>query len=306
MAYSATAQFNPVLSEMLNTIGSNRFVGTQILPITNVSVKSGEYPVIGAAEFDNNASKERAAGSTFARRDFAYGQQDFKCRQYGLEAKLPDEDITQANQDGISDVEANAAMQLQRDLMVGHEKRVSDLIYASGTFTETAATAAMSVVATAKPITDIQAAVQRLNADGHFENLQLVIEDSLYYEMINTDDFRDITNGAGAYPNADLVRGVLGLSGVIVCPTRYNTGKKGQSASRTKIWPTTKYMVASIAGGDFSAGGFGRTLAFAPDGGAFSAENYRDEKVKSDILRVYNSVDEVVINTTAAEVITGA
>lgn len=305
MALSATAEFNPVLSEMLNTIGENRFVGTQILPFRQVSTKVGEYPVFGAAEFDNNTSKKRAPGTAFARTDSSYGSQEYKCEQYGLEIGLPDEDISKANDDGITDAQATAAMKIQRDLMVGHEIRVESLIYGAA-FNSTAATAAMSAASTAKPIKDIQNAVERLNANGHYDSNFLVIESSLYNEMLNTDDLRDIFNGAGSYTNPSVVQGALGVNGVIVCPTRYNAGKKGQSASRTKVWPTTKYAVLNIAGGDFSAGGFGRTLAYVPDGGEFTAEEYRDEKLKQDILRVYNSVDEVVINTTAGEIITGA
>jgi len=307
MAYSATAEFNPVLSEMLNKIGENRFVGTQILPIRDVGTKTGEYPVFDSDQFDNDASKERASGTDFARRDFAYGQQSYKCVQYGLEGVLPDEDRTQANDDGISDVEASIAKALQRDLMVGHERRVKDVVFPSSTpFNSTAATAAMSAKSTAKPIEDIQLAVKRLHANGHFDNLAVIIEESLYQEMLNVDDVRTIFNGNGQYTDPEVLRAAFGVDRFIVCPTRYNSAAKGKSASRTSIWPIDKYLVGQVTGGDFSNGGFGRTLAYSPDGGSFSAENYRDEKKKSDILRVFNSVDEVVINSTAAELITGA
>lgn len=305
MAYSATAEFNPVLSEMLNRIGENRFVGTQILPIREVSTKTGEYSVFDSEQFDNDYAKARAAGTAFPRMDFERGQGTFKVEQYGLEAALPDEDRTKANDDGISDVEASIARNLQRNLMVGHERRVSSLVYAAA-FNSTAATAVMSSNTTAKPIRDIQLAVERLQANGHFENLALIIESSLFNEMLNVDDIRDIFNGNGQYTNVEVLRGALGVSNIIVCPTRYNSAAKGQSASRAKVWPTDKYLVGQVSGGDFANGGFGRTLAYSPDGGAFSAENYRDEKHKQDILRVFNSVDEVVINTTAAELITGA
>lgn len=305
MAYSATAEFNPVLSEMLNRIGENRFVGTQILPIREVSSKTGEYPVFDSEQFDNDAAKARAAGSAFGRMDFAYGQQTYKVEQYGLEAALPDEDRTKANDDGVSDVEASIARNLQRNLMIGHERRVKDIVFGAA-FNSTGATAAMSANTTAKPIKDIQLAVQRLHANGHFDNIAVIIEESLYQEMLNVDDVRDIFNGNGQYTNPDVLRAAFGVDQFIVCPTRFNSAAKGQTASRAKVWPTDKYLVGQVTGGDFSSGGFGRTLAFSPDGGAFSAENYRDEKHKQDILRVFNSVDEVVINTTAGELITSA
>ena len=39
MSLSTNATFNPILSEALNKIGENRFVGTQVLPVRNVNLK---------------------------------------------------------------------------------------------------------------------------------------------------------------------------------------------------------------------------------------------------------------------------
>lgn len=302
MSLSTAASFNPVLSEALNKIGPNRFVGTQILPPRLVGTKRGDYPVFGAEQFDINASKERKAGSASARRDFAYTQQDFATKQYMLEGVLPDEDESQATDDGILDSQGSVAQMLQRDIMVGHEIRVSTVVYAAS-FNATNATATMSSASSAKPITDIQNAVERLNGNGFYDNLFVVMEASLYNEFLNTDDVRDIFNGAGLYTNREVLQAALGIAGIIICPTRYNAAAKGAAANRSKIWPTDKYLVGQIAGGDFSNGGFGRTLAYGPDGGIFTAETYRDENIKSDILRVFNSVDEVIINTNAGEII---
>lgn len=304
MSLYTSASFNPILSEALNKIGENRFVGTQILPVRNVSTKNGQYPVFGAAQFDNNASKARAAGSLFARQDFSYDQAEYLCKQYALEGVLPDEDETQANADGVTDAAASIAQKLQRDLMVGHELRVAAQIAAAG-FNATAATAAMSA-AGAKPIEDIQNAVERLNGNGFYDNLALIIETSLFNEMINTDDVRGIFNGNGQYNNRQVMLDAFGVNQIIICPTRYNSAAKGKAAARTKIWETDTMYVGQVAGGDFANGGFGRTLSFGPDGGVFTAETYRDEPIKSDVLRVLNSVDESIINTEACEKITGA
>lgn len=305
MSLYTSATFNPVLSEALNKIGENQFVGTQILPVRDVATKTGQYPVFGDDQFDLNASKVRAAGSAFARRDFAYGQQDFSCKQYALEGLLPDEDVSQASDDGISDSAAAIAKKLQRDIMVGHELRVASTMAAAG-FNSTAVTAAFSSKATALPIEDIQNAVERLNGNGFYDGLALIIETSLFNKMINTDDVRGIFNGNGQYTNRQVILDALGVNQIIVTPTRYNSAAKGKAASRSKIWSTTDFFVGQVAGGDFANGGFGRTLAYSADGGVFSAEQYRDEPIKSDVLRVFNSVDESIINTNACEKITGA
>lgn len=304
MSLTTQATFLPILSESLNKIGPNQFVGLDILPSRDAPTRTGTYPVFGAEQFDNDWSKERAPGSNFNRQDFKYDGQTFNCKQYALEGILPDEDANQANDDGISDVQSALAMKLQRNLMVGHERRVSSIVYAAG-FNTTSATATMGS-ASAKPIKDIQNAVERLNGNGHYDNLALIIEVGLYNMLINTDDVRKIFNGAAVYTNRQVLLDAFGVEQIILCPTRFNAAGKGKDANRSKIWPTDKYLVGAIAGGDFAAGGLGRTISYNPNGGVFTAEQYREESVKSDVLRVYNSVDEVVINTTAGEIIDSA
>ena len=300
MSLSTNATFNPILSEALNKIGENRFVGTKILPVRDVALKNGVYPVFGDAQFDNDASKVRSPGTMFPRRDFGYEQDSYSCLQYALEGVLPDEDETEANENGISDVTGALAQKLQRDLMVGHERRVASLMASAG-FNATNATDIMSDASTAKPIKDIQNAVERLNANGFYDNLFVIIEQSIYNDMLNTDDVRGIFNGNGQYTSPEVLASAMGVDGFIVCPTRFNSADKGATASRTKIWATDEYYVGQIQGGDFSSGGFGRTLAFGEGGGVFTAETYRDEPIKSDVLRVYNTVDEKVINVNACE-----
>lgn len=305
MALYTSSSFNPVLSEALNKIGENKFVGTQILPVRNVDVKNGDYPVFGDDQFDLNASQQRAAGTAFARRDFDYTKQSFACKQYALEGILPDEDETEAETNGISDASAAIAQKLQRDIMVGHELRVASLMNSAG-FNSTAVTASFNNAGTAKPIKDVQNAVERLNGNGFYDGLQLIIEAGLFNKMINSDDVRGIFNGNGEYTNRQVILDALGVSGIVLLPTRYNSAAKGKTATRSKVWAEGHFWVGQVAGGEFSNGGFGRTLAFQGDGGIFTAENYRDEPIKSDVLRVFNSVDEVIINTNACEKITGA
>ena len=300
MSLYTNTSFNPILSEALNKIGENNFVGTKIFPVRNVGTKVGEYPIFGTDQFDNNSSKARAAGSLFPRQDFEYNKQTYATVQYALEGVLPDEDETAASEAGVTDASAAIAQKLQRNLMVGHELRCAAALTGAG-FASTNATAAFSDAAAAKPIIDIQNAVERLNAHGFYDNIALIIETSLFNEMINTNDVRGIFNGNGTYTNRQVLLDAFGVNEIIITPTRYNGAAKGNTSNREKIWSTSEIYVAQIAGGDFANGGFGRTLSFGPDGGVFTAEVYRDEPIKSDILRVYNSVDEVVINEHAGQ-----
>jgi hypothetical protein len=303
---SASATFQPIISEVVNEVDRQQFVGTQVLPILTTSNQKGKYVKIVSSQFDNDISKPRAAGSNFAQASGEYESATFECVEYGVENSLDDLNIVEAASDAQLDIATVSANQLADDLMVGHELRVASALSSSG-FTSTAATAAMSVAASATPINDINNAVLRLNQAGIFNNINLIIEASLYQEMVQTDDMRNLINGSGTmFWAQDQVARVLGVDGIIIAKTRYNAALKGQTGSRSDVWPTSSFYVASIAGGPLTNGGIGRTMAYAARGGAFVSETYRTEQPPANVVRVRMNTDELIINANAGQIISGA
>ena len=303
---SASASFNPIISEAVNEVDRQEFVGTRVLPVQGTDTQTGKYVLIKSNQFDNDVSKPRAPGSNFASASGEYESASFETVEYGVENSLDDLDIANASTDALLDIATVAATQLADDLMVGHEIRAAAAL-SGASFNSTAATAAMSAASTATPILDVNNAVMRLNANGIFRGIHLVMEASLYQEMLQTDDMRNLINGSGTMAWAtDQVARVLGVDEVVIAKSQYNTGVKGQTATRTKIWPTTSYYVASLAGGPFSNGGIGRTLAYNARGGQFVSETYRTEQPPASVVRVRNCVDEIILNANAGEEITGA
>lgn len=303
---SASASFQPVISEVVNEVDRQEFVGAKVLPFQPVNKRTGKFVKIVTSQFDNDVSKPRAAGSNFASVTGEYEAATFECVEYGVENSMDDIDIAQAETDAQLDIIAVAANQLADDLMVGHEIRVAAAL-SGASFTSTAATATMSTVATATPIADINAAVLRLQADGIRKNLTLLMEASLYSEMLQTDDMRNLINGSGSFFWAqDQVARVLGVDEVVIAATRYNSAIKGQTGSRASIWPTTSFYILSVSDGPFSGGGIGRTVCYTDRGGQFISETFRTEQPPANVIRVRNSCDELIINSNAGELITGA
>lgn len=303
---SGAASFQPVISEVVNEVDRQEFVGARVLPYLPVDKRQGTFTKVLTAQFDNDASKPRAAGSNYASVSGEYESATFECLEYGLENPLDDIDIAQAETDAQLDIVAMAANLLADSLMVGHELRVAAAL-SGASFTSTAATAAMSAASTATPINDINQAVLRLGNSGITNNITLVIEASLYQEMLQTDDMRNLINGSGSmFWAQDQVAKVLGVNDIVIASTRYNSALKGQTGSRAAIWPTTSYYVLSVAGGQMSGGGVGRTLCYTDRGGQFVSETFRTEQPPANVIRVRNSCDEIILNANAGETITGA
>ena len=304
---SSAASFQPVIAEAVNEVDRQQFVGARILPFQTVGVKSATYAKIKAAEFDNDISKPRAAGASFARTSSEYESATYDCVEYGVENSMDDLDLAVANTDALLDIATIAANQLADDLMIGHEIRTATALSGAG-FNSTAATAAMSVVASATPIADITNAVLRLNANGIFSRVKLIIEASLYAEMLQTDDMRNLINGSGSmFYSQDQVANILGIDEVIICNTRYNAAMKGQTGSRSKVFSDTSFYVAQVADGPLSNGGIGRTLYYdARQSWQFVTETFRTEMPPANVVRVRMTTDELIINDFAGETISGA
>ena len=96
---SASATFQPIISEVVNEVDRQQFVGSQILPILMSDVQKGKYVKILSAQFDNDISKPRAAGSNFAQASGEYSSGSFECVEYGVENSLDDLNIVEAESD---------------------------------------------------------------------------------------------------------------------------------------------------------------------------------------------------------------
>lgn len=299
--------FNPILSEYVNKIGEQQFVGLQILPGLGVNVTAGQFGTLEADQFDPDVIREIAPGAQFPSIDNEFGQDSFRARKYGLDGFIPDEDIRKARESGISDADAIKARILARNLMLGHELRVKNLLYpSSAVFNATAATAAMSSASTATPIANIKAARRRLKLKGFTDNLAVIISEELFDEMLETAEVKSIYQGAGRYPSDEELAAYLRIDRFIVCASAQNTAKKGQTATRAGVWPTDKYLVAQIKGGEISEGGIGRTMYYEELGGLFQASTGYDDDREGTKLRVKQFCDEKLTNTLAGELITGA
>jgi len=93
------------------------------------------------------------------------------------------------------------------------------------------------------------------------------------------------------------VAAAVGIDRVLVGRAPKNTAKKNQSYSGGFIWSNTYMALANITGGEFAAGGFGRTILWGADSPVpFVAETYRDEARRSNVLRVRQHTSEKVID----------
>ena len=289
-------------------------IGAQLLPLQNVEAKAGTYLKVqlSGAELLSNNALVRDSGASYSRGIRSFSSANYSTDEVGLEELIPDDAAADLNR--FFSYEAETAKFLLRQIKLSHEKRVSDLLWNATTpFTIADQTRAVAytqaLVATVDVARDVAAAKLALAQYGYEANC--VAMSANVFELIRRstllqNQFFGVISNTGARLLSEAeIAAALGIQNLLVGRAAYNTAGKNKTYSGSFVVPDTKIIVGQIAGGEFTAGGIGRTLVWAGDSaGGFVSESYRDEARRSQVLRVRMNTDEVVIDPNAAVRIT--
>ena len=292
---------------------NNLFIGTEVMPVYSSDVKSGAYLKLnlGDSEALNDDALKIAAGAGYPRTSRRFSSDSFDAIEYGLEEVLPDSN--RRDLDRFFDTEVNIAAMLLRQIQVSHEARVASAAFAANGLTAISASAAYTDanITSFDVPGDVAAAKLELAKYGVLANTLImsmpVFErirrsakvQNQFFGIVPSDQSRLLSEGE--------VAAAVGVDRVLVGRAPKNTAKKGQVYSGGFIWSNTYMALANTVGGDFSGGGFGRTIVWAADSPVpFVSETYRDEARRADVLRVrQNSAEKVIDGSSIIRITTG-
>ena len=289
-------------------------IGAQLLPLQNVDAKAGTYLKVqlAAGELLSNNALNRESGSNYSRGIRSFASANYATNEFGLEELLPDDASADLNR--FFSYESETAKFLLRQLKLSHEKRVADLLWNATTpFTIADQTRAVAytqaLVATVDIARDVAAAKLALAQYGYESNC--VAMSANVFELIRRstllqNQFFGVISSTGARLLSEAeIAAALGVTNLLVGRAAYNSAGKNKSYTGSFVVPDTKIIVGQVSGGEFTAGGIGRTLVWTGDAaGGFVSESYRDDARRSQVLRVRMNTDEVVIDANAAVRIT--
>jgi hypothetical protein len=289
-------------------------IGAQLLPIQNVDAKAGTYLKVqlAAGELLSNNVLNRESGSSYSRGIRSFSQANYVTSEFGLEELVPDDASADLNR--FFSYESETAKFLLRQLKLSHEKRVNDVVWASSTpFTiadqSPAVNYTQALVATCDIARDVATAKLALAQYGYEANC--VAMSANVFELIRRSTllqnqfFGVISNTGARLLSESEIAAALGVQNLLVGRAAINTAGKNKSYSGSFVVSSAKIVVGQISGGEFTAGGMGRTLVWTGDAaGGFVSESYRDEARRSQVLRVRMNTDEVIIDPNAAVRIT--
>lgn len=291
------------------------YIGTKVFPVVEVQRQAGNFGKISVEQLLKNRDTTRAPGSGYNRSNWTFDDATYACVEHGAEEPVDDREAEMYAD--YFDAEVISAQRAMADVLRNAENRISDAVFNTTTWTGAALTTAITHewddATNAVPITDVEAAVRKVyDGSGLWANA-LIVNKKVFRNLRLVDQIRDriTSDGAGSSELAgdvtvqQLAR-AFDLDYVLVAGGSENTAIEGQSASISQIWSDEYAMVCRVATtGDFREPCVGRTFHWGSDGSSIggTVETYREEAVRSEIVRVRHDVDEVLLYAQAGHLL---
>lgn len=303
-------------------------IALRLMPPFPVNKKAATMPKL-LVTGDQVMKIKHAPKTAYKRVEATLDDDNFNCEEAAIEVPISAEDYDVLGQDGAEEVATN----LGRDIVItAREAAIADVI--SGSAGETLLTGQVTEPDSGenwgesggKPIDDVAEAdaalTLRIGAGPRALLIsQYDLEDLQTNEQIRAE-WRRIVGQTDASATGRRIKlaelaMVLGVDEVLVGDRRKNTANSGQAASYAYIWPTKyAFLFRPVQNPkDLSEPAFGRTLMWdnanlgaealvsTDEAQALFVESYRDEPIKSDIVRVGEYTDQKILNLKAMQMI---
>jgi len=316
---SALSTLRPDLAESFMefdlAMDAQGFIANQVFPIVDVASQSGNFGKIPLEELLQQRETKRAPGAGYSRGNWTFEPATYACEEHGAEEPVDDREAAMYAE--YFDAELISAQRAYSAVLRNAEDRVAAAVFNTTTWTGASLTTAITHewddATNAVPLTDVEAAVQKIYDNSGLWANALIINRKVFRNLRNVASVVDRieSSGAGSPATAgDITKQMLAtafdLPYIIVAGSSKNGAIEGQTASPEQIWSGEYAMVCRVAtSADFREPCIGRTFHWSQDGSQVggTVETYREEAVRSDIVRVRHDVDEVVLYAQAGHLL---
>jgi len=287
------------------------FVWDQLMPVIDVASASGNFGRIPIEQLLQQRDTIRTPGSGYARGKWTFSPDSYATQEHGAEEPIDDNEAKMYAE--YFDAELVSALRARSAVLLNAERRVINALLVVAGFGSANAAIKWNLPATATPILDVETAVNAVyTASGLWPNT-IAMSYKTFRLLRNCQQIIDRITAAGAGSAAkasdvttEMIAQVFDLENVVVAGSSYNSAKEGQAAVPAQVWDETKVFVGRTAdGNDFREPCVGRTFHWSADGSqiAGTVETYRDEPVRSDVVRVRHQTAEKILYPQAGRLI---
>lgn len=289
------------------------FIAQRVLSVIDVAAQGGKFGRIPIEQLLQTCNTDRASGSGYGRSNFTFKSETFATEEHGHEEPVDDRDA--AIYADYFDHELIATQRARDVVLRNQEIRTAALLFNTTTFTSQTTTVSVSwsTQATAVPIVNVETAVQAAWARTGIWPNALILNRLEFRNLRNVESIIDRINSSGAGTpskptdvTAAMLAAVFDLEHIIVAGSGKNTANEGQTASFGSIWSSGYAMVTRVGATlDIREPCIGRILHWGEDGSEIGGyvETYRDEVVRSDVVRCRHEVQEKLLYIECAQLI---
>ena len=287
------------------------YIGQMLLPVYSSPKEIGRYPKFRLAkgELLKKESQKRNSTGTYNESEESFEWDSYSTEEFGHEKRIDDK--VRKEMKDFFDAEMITASFCMQKVMLDYELAASHAIMDPSTFSANSGSVAYteSNLNTMDVPHDINAALESLSAVGETPNT-LVLSLSVFNRIKRSKlmqtylyGFLNTTQG-GSNITTQVLGDAFGIPNVIVARKTYDSAIKGK-LSIQNVWGDNYMFLGDVQGGDFMAGGVGRTIIWDGDseGGLFTTDQYRDEARRGDKIRVRSNRTIKVINPNAGTLI---
>lgn len=277
-----------------------------IFPRVPVDFQSDKYFVWSRADFYRDDATQHAPGAKYMRTALNLTTDNYRCDEYGLEYPVPDQIVKNADQ--AVQLKQTGTRVLYTRLTTRKDRAFVNDFYKTGVWatdiTGVAAAPGASQTlqwndATSDPATDLQTAMETIGAAlGEVDGMRwrLVIGAAVRASLLNHPDAIDRIKYVEK-ADVEAVDGILGswlgVDDLIVGRRTYTTSAEGATAAYARIYGKNALLVAVPESPGIATPSAGYTFEWnEPGKGPIYTEEYRDETIKSDIIRSVMYLDQ--------------
>jgi hypothetical protein len=281
----------------------DEFIGTKVLPIFPTKKKASIFPAITRESITRDADTKRAPRGNYNRDSFQAKDRQYACEEHGLEGPLDDSEREMYSSD--FDAELTTVQIVTRRVLQAQEKRIASAVFDTTTFSGSDLFTDYSAEPWDNGSSDVIAQVrevrEKVRKNCGMDPGTLIMSKANIDRLLANSGIKGAIQYVARLTEAEILNAladILGVKKIVVGKGIYNSAKEGKAFKGADIWSDDFAMVAVIGEGQrLSDPSMGRTFLWTADSPEnATVEQYRDDAARSDIFRVRQHVDEIIID----------
>lgn len=229
--------WNAVLSNFSMKYANGTLIADRVCPVLPVKKESDTYLTYGREAFSIPRTL-RAPRTLPAEVDWSVSSTNYKCEEYALSELLDDREI--ANADAPLDLERDTVESITDRLLLDREKRVADILTATGTFTQNAEPNPNWNEALADPVANVLAGKEVIRAAiGKNPNV-MVLPACVLASLRTCDAIIDLVKySETGKVTVELLKALFEIDNILIADAVYNTAQEGDTFTAADVWGDT-------------------------------------------------------------------